>query len=339
MFYLFHGADDLSLAETVIGLRERLFEADSMAELNYSDLDGRRIGLGELRETAEALPFMGDRRLVVVRGLVERCNPRGGDGGRKALSEGIIEMLSQLPPTTRLVLVEDKLHGNNPVLKWAGRWLAAQPHPEAAALIRKFEPPSPDRLPRWLVERAKTRGGRIEMPAATALADALVREGTIDLRRADSELEKLLTYAGTRAVTPEDVALLITPVSLERIFDLIDALAGRDGPAAMTLLHRFLDNSEPPMRILALVARQFRMLAMTHALTAEGLAPTEIRARLAVPAFVANKLSGQARRFSPAFVDSALRRLRDIDHQIKTGRVDAVLALDLFVAGVCGARR
>ncbi|MCB0215141.1 MAG: DNA polymerase III subunit delta [Chloroflexi bacterium] len=338
MFYLFHGSDELGKAELLADMRTRLFAADPMAELNYGELDGRRLDLGELHAAAEALPFIGDRRMVVVRGLVERCNPRGGDAGRKALAEGLIALMGGLPPTTRLVLLDAKLHGNNPVLKWAQTWLSAQPAPDAAGLIRLFDPPSPNALPSWLGARAKARGGRIEPAAASSLADALVQDGQVNLHLADNELEKLLTYADGRAVGVDDVALLVTPIGLDSIFAFVDSLGRRDGPGASSMLHRFLDNGEAPLRILAMVARQFRLLALTQALGAEGVAGSELPRRLSLPPFVANKLSGQASRFSARFLDAALRRLRDIDTEIKTGRIAPDLALDLFVAGVCGAR-
>ena len=339
MFYLFYGNDPFTLGETVARLRERMMKDDPMAELNQSDLDGRSLQLGALKEAAEAMPFMGERRLVVVRDLVGRCNPRGGDkSGRSELADGLTDLLSSLPPTTRLVLHETTVHGNNPVLRWAKRWQASQPVPEAACVIKAFEAPKPPQLPAWISRRAKQREGSIEANAATALADALVRDRSVDLGLADNELEKLLTYAGQRSITAADVELLVTPVSLESIFRFIDVLAERNGPEATTMLHRFLENNEPPLRILALVARQFRLLSLAKALSEAGIPQGELAGRLSVPPFAVRKLVSQSSRFSSAFLDAALRRLVEIDHSVKTGRIDAVLALDLFVSGVCGTR-
>lgn len=339
MFYIFHGDDAFSIGETVRGLRQRLIDADPMAELNYAELEGRVLAPADLRTAVDTLPFLGDRRVVVVHGLLTRCNPRGGEAeGRKGLADAIIGLLPAMPPTTRLVLVDGALHANNPVLRWAAQWRAAQPVPDAAAVIRAFEPPKLDRLPQWLTTRAQHRGGAIAPPAAAALADALARDGEVDLRQADNELEKLLTYAGGRPVTAADVADLVTSVTLESIFRWVDALGERDGPQAATLLHRFLANDEPPLRLLALIVRQFRLLLHTRALMDAGVPAGEMPGRVGVPPFVARKLTGQARRFTPRFLEAALRRLIEIDTQIKTGRLDGVLALDLFVAGVCGTR-
>lgn len=337
MFYIFYGPDEFSLNEAVRGLRKRLVAADPMAELNFSDLDGRKLTVAELASTAETMPFLSDRRLVVARGLLGRLNPRGGDGpARAGLADGLTRWLPTLPATTRLVFVEDQLHANNPVLRWANTWRAAQPVPDAAVLIREYTAPKANQLPQWLAARAAERGGVIEPTAAIALTTALTRDDGVDLRLANMELEKLLTYAGDRPVNAADVAALVTSVSIESIFKLIDALADRQGPTATTLLHQLLAESEPPLRLLSLVARQFRLLLQTRALLDAGVAPAELNQRLPVPPFVVRKLVGQSRRFSLGFLEAALVRLLAIDTEIKTGRIEGTLALDLFVAGVCG---
>ncbi|MCE7939577.1 MAG: hypothetical protein DYG90_13560, partial [Chloroflexi bacterium CFX6] len=149
MFYIFHGDDAFSIGEAVRGLRRRLIESDPMADLNYAELDGRSLSAADLRTAVDTLPFVGDRRVVVVHGLLARCNPRGGEGeGRKGLADAIVALLPGMPPTTRLVFAETgALHANNPVLRWATQWRSAQPVPDAAAVIRVFEPPKLDRLP------------------------------------------------------------------------------------------------------------------------------------------------------------------------------------------------
>jgi DNA polymerase-3 subunit delta len=341
LFYIFYGADEFSSSRAAMTLRHKLAESDPVAELNDIEIDGRTASLADLQEASDALPFMGSRRLVLVRGMLGRCEGRGGDkDARKRLGEGLKEYLPRTPPTTRLVFLEGPLSKRNTVLTWAVKWLKDQPAPGESAVIREFPAPSAGSLPRWLNEEAGSRGGELEPAAASCLADALTRDGKVDLRLADSELEKLLTFAGPQPVSESDVAMLVTPVSLESIFKLVDALGARNGPVAATLLHRYLDLDEPPLRVLALIVRQFRLLTQTRALMDANVPSNEIAGSLPVPPFVAKKLQSQARQFSMPFLKAAMRRLRDIDTEIKTGRTEPVLALDLFVASVCrGGKR
>jgi DNA polymerase-3 subunit delta len=335
MFYILFGSDEFGASETVAQLRARLAASDPMAELNYVEIDGRTASVADVRAAADTLPFFGSRRLVVVRGLLARCNRRGG-GERRALADEIVAYLPTMADSGRLVLLDGRLDRDHPVREWAVEWLSQQPVPDSAGFVKEFDTPSPGALPGWLAARAAAIGAELERGGATALAEAIVRDKAADLRLAAAELEKLALYAPDRPITSADVELLVAPVSLESVFELVDALAGRDGPTACRVLHHFLAEGEPPLRLLALIARQFRLLALTKWLLGSSVSGRQLPARLGVQPFVANKLTRQAGHFSEAFLHAALRRLRNIDTDIKTGRMDAVLALDLFVAGVCG---
>ncbi len=337
LIHLYHGPDLFSLQLALEQLRAAVLADDSMAAFNETRLDGRGLKLGELQAATEALPFMGEHRLVLVRGLAARGEGQAAEkGANKSLTEGLTLLWGRLPPSTVLVHVEGNLSPANPLLKALTAWRAAQPQAAQAAEIRAFEAPKAAELPAWLRRRAADHGGAMEPAAAVALADALTRDRSVDLGTADQELLKLITWADGRPVTAADVAQLVTSINLESIFVFVDALAERNGRQAIGILHKYQVQGEPPLRILALVVRQFRMLLLLHALQAEGVPGGEIRSALGVAPFLVPKLQGQARRFNTRFLEAAMRRLRDIDTQVKTGKIDAGLALDLFVAGVCG---
>lgn len=336
MIELLHGADAFAVAEHVAAARAAFAAEDAMAELNAVALDGARLTVAELQLAADALPFLGGQRLVVVRGLVGRCNARSGDKSkdrRSALVDGLLAYLPGVPASTRLILAEGPLEADNRVAAWLRGAAAAS---GGAVAVRSFDPPPPERLPAWIGDRAVRRGGVFAPAAAKALAAALAPDGPADLWRCDSEIEKLLTWAGDRPVEADDVARLVAPVDTENVYRLIEAIADRDGPTAATLLHTFLDGGEEPLSLLGKIARQFHQLAHVRALLDSGVPAGEHARVVGVPPFVARKLAGQARRFSAAFLDAALKRLLDIDVGIKTGRTAGPIALDLFVAGVCG---
>jgi DNA polymerase-3 subunit delta len=335
VIYIFHGDDSFGVGQSVRELRERMAAESDSADLNTTVLDGRRLSIGELEAAASAAPFLGDRRLVIVDNLLARCNPRGDEPAGKDFVSSCLAYLPRVPDTTRLVFADAKLHANNAVLKWALK--AAQGDPDV--IVRAFDAPKTAALPAWLRQRAQARGGAIDPAAATALAEALNQEGTVNLRLADSELEKLLTYANDRAVAIEDVRELVAPIGLDSIFELMEAMADRNGPRATGLLHRYLESGEPPLRIMALVARQVRLLTITRGLVDAGAGPQEFAARLPVPGFVVPKLQRQARRFSLHTLTDAVAGLAALDEAIKTGQIEAGLALDVFVCALCAGQR
>jgi DNA polymerase-3 subunit delta len=192
VFYVLHGEDEFARAEAVSWLRAKLAGDDpAMAELNTTFLDGKGLALGELGHICDTIPFMADCRLVIVHGLLEHQPPQS------AFLEDLVGYLADLPPTTRLVLVENKtLPASHPILK-----LACLEEKKKRAFVKLFALPKERDLPGWIQRRAQDKGGVISTEATRMLA-ALVGS---DPRLLDQEIEKLLLYADGRPVTTGDV--------------------------------------------------------------------------------------------------------------------------------------
>jgi DNA polymerase-3 subunit delta len=118
------------------------------------------------------------------------------------------------------------------------------------------------------------------------------------------------------------------------IFDAVDALGQRDGAKAARLIHNLLDHGNEPLYLFAMIVRQFRLLVQIKELAAEGLDPPTIAREIKLHAYPTGKLYTQARNFGLGQLEHVHRRLLDIDVQIKTGQIDAIVALDLLIAGL-----
>ncbi len=328
MFYILHGENEFTRSEALTDLKGK-FGDPTWLTLNTSVLDGRKLTLDELQHACDAIPFFGDRRLVIVEGLLARLEPRGDELGDKpehnTLTDRLIAYLDRLPQTTRLVFLENKaLSKGHPVLKYAGKLSKDQ------AYVREFEPLKKHEIGGWIQKRVKNKGGTIH-PAAVAQLEAFLGN---DLRLLDQEIEKLLTYTGGRAISETDVRLMVSSVREANIFEMVDAVAARDRRRALGLLHELLDDGQAPLYLLTMIVRQFRILMQLRELAAQGQGPEGIRARLGLHPFVVEKGLRQVRNFSLAQLDAIYDRLLETDAAIKTGRSDPVLALDLLVTAL-----
>jgi DNA polymerase-3 subunit delta len=327
-FYVLHGEDEFTRSETLADFKRRLGPPGT-GDLNTTVLDGRKLTLGELHHACDAVPFLADRRLVIVEGLLSRLTPRKGqtlsDAKRKLLDD-LAAYLTHLPPTTRLVLVEDHpLPPKHPILK-----LAKQEH---RGYVKQFDHPDAKALPGWIRKRVQKRGGRIEPRAAHRLAAVV----GADLRLLDQEIVKLVTYSGgERAISPSDVETLVPYSQDAVIFDLVDALGRRDGSTAAKTLHRLIVEGEHPLGLLGMIVRQFRLLIQVKTLKVQGTPSRDVAKTLGIHPFPARKLHHQATHFTPAQLEKIYRYLSDTDLDIKTGKIDAEVALDLLVAGLAG---
>jgi DNA polymerase-3 subunit delta len=321
-FYVFHGDDDLRIEEEVGKLRAKL-SASPNADLNTAEFDGRQTSVGEILSAVMAYPFLADKRLVIARDLLAWITRKGaGETGKRAV-EALLAALPTLPDWARLIFWErEKLSDTHKIVKLA----QSDEHGYERVYI------VPKDSTEWILKRAReVYGVEIEPAAAVALASVT----GADLRGADNELLKLVTYVdGAHPIRVSDVALLTPYVQEAGLFDMVDALAEGRGKAAAALLYRLLEQQEDPFTILGMINRQFRLLLMARDHLDRGGSPKEIGAALSVHPFVGEKLAKQSRGFTSAQLERIYRALHDYDVKIKTGQIEPKLALDLLLAGL-----
>jgi len=319
-FYLFHGDDDFRLEQEVASFRSKMLESPN-AELNMSEFEGEAVSVPEVLNAASSFPFLADKRMVIVKGLIGYITRKGaGEPGKKAV-EHLMEGLPNLPDTARLLFVErQKLPDSNKIVKLA----------REQGYEKCFDAPKDSTS--WILKRAKDEYKvEIEPRAATALASVIGD----DLRRADNELIKLASYVnGERAINERDVAALTPYVAEADLFAMVDALAEGRGQAALTLVHRLLADKEDVFGLYGMIVRQFRLLLLAKEYLVSGGSPGGIADAIKVHSFVAQKLAKQTRAFSLEQLESIYRTLADNDLKMKTGRIEPELALDMLIASL-----
>lgn len=345
MITLLHGPAELLRSEALAALRASIAADPELAELNTARLDGRQLTLGELQNACDALPFLAERRLVVVDGLLSRLaaqgRPRLKSGGRpsvpdeagtedatpevsKGQAKAFVSYLDQAPPSTELVLLEDDTVTSGAML----RRLQELAREERAHVVL-CEKPRKNDLPEWIRNRARLRHVKLDPAAVADLAEFVGDE----LRQLDQELIKLADFASGRLVTRSDVRQLVAATRAASVFELVDALGLGDAPTAARLLKHALDvDSEQPLRLLGMIARQYRLLLQTKALQAQGARPPEMARGLNVADWTVPRLLTQAGRHSFARLERAMEHILAADEAIKTGKLSDREAMDVLLA-------
>lgn len=340
--YLFHGDDELAIQRAVGELKAKSSQG-GMGAMNLTELDGRAASLDELRNSALAMPFLADRRVVIVHNLLSRFTTRRKtedevDNGSIKLKSGgkkereiLLDLFDSVPTTTALVLVENQLLDDTQIGRKAKKdhWLVhwVKTHPDDT-FYRVYQLPRGPAMASWIQSRAKEMGGSIARDAANELSNLV---GS-DTRTAENELQKLLLYANfKREVQYDDVALLVADIAEADIFAMVDAIGVRDGKTASKLLNRLLDEREPPL-IFGMVIRQFRLLLMANDVIERGGNEAQIAREAKIHPFVAKKLNEQARRFRTPDLEAIYLRLLVIDREVKSSQIDLPVALNMLVA-------
>ncbi|HEX2034587.1 MAG TPA: DNA polymerase III subunit delta [Chloroflexota bacterium] len=346
MIYLFHGPDSFSMDEALQRLLRGALPPET-ADLNLTRMAAGQVGLDALRFACEAMPFLAERRAVVVEHIFSRATSRrtrearerqapGGTAGDSEETEGkerpsglaaeVAAYLPQVPSSTLLVFVEtDAPPKTGPLARAL----------EAAKVKQQYFPTLAGApLLRWIKERVAASEASISDRAAAMLADFAGG----DLRALSNELAKLVTYVGPgRAIDVADVQLLVGQVSEANIFECVDAIATGNRTGALRALHVLFEHGERPERILAMVTRQVRLLLQANDLTQQGEAPEVIGRALGLSPFPLRKVLEQVRHFSAPTLHAMHRRALEADLHLKTGQQEAVLALELLVAELASA--
>lgn len=332
MLYLIHGEDEYGRAQAVAGLRQAAIDP-ALGDLNVTRVDGRKVVLRDLLNDCSTLPFLSARRLIIVEGLLKRLS-RGQQAGAEADGDltALCDYVPRMPSTTDLALVEEeRLSARHPLLRLA----------KASDQIVSMVCDPPDlrsgsgrsRLNSWAAAQAEALGVRIE---GRALA-LLVQVTGGDQRAMEQEIRKLAAHAGYAGeIGLADVNALV-PVSIEaNIFALVDALGERHPRQALDELERLLASGANELYVLAMIARQVRLLIGAKELRQEGLPRNEIGKRLQIRhRFALDKLLSQERQFTTDELDSALERALQADQEIKTGQMAPPLALEFLSLHIC----
>jgi DNA polymerase-3 subunit delta len=315
--YLFYGLDDSAIDEAIHTLQSKLGDA-SAVEMNSAQFKAPSLNLDEIRTAAFAMPFLAERRLVVVEGAAKVFSAAGMRDQFKGL-------LEEIPASTAFVIAEKSdLSEKN----WLFKWMKAAGE---GAFVKAFQLPEGGAMLAYLQKKTKQLGGEIEVPAAAALADLL---GS-DTRAAVHELEKLLAYVNyARPISAKDVEDCALEIGEHGdYFGLMDALSAGPGPRAITLLRKLQAERDPIGLYFGLVS-QFRVLLQAREIVDAGGGKKEIAEKLKMHPYRAQKLATQCLRFDMATLESIYPKLYSYDQQIKLGQIKPELAMDFLVSAI-----
>lgn len=333
--YLFFGEEGYLREQAVNRLVEYCLR-DGGSDFNIDLIDGETARPGDIAASAETLPLFTDKRLVVVK------NPPFFKAARKAGREAPEEtedvpaaggekvLLNYLKdPLASTILV---FNTGEPVDKRKRIFKAVK---EAGKAV-DFTFLGRADLARWLRQKAGKAGRKFDGGAMDAMLDAVGPS----LQKLNVEFDKLVNYtAQSGVITAEDVRRLCPQGLEENIFAIVDAVGNRRCGEALSGIKDMLAAKEPPLKILTMISRQFRLLLQVHDLSGRGCPPREIASRLKIHPYVAQKLAAQCKNYSMESLVRAFQDLLEVDVAVKTGGREFYPAVEHFILKLSAGER
>lgn len=313
--YVLVGSERLLIERAVSAVRKAI---DSMGapDFNVEIFDGNGLQATTVLAAAQTLPMMADMRLVLVRHVEAMASAEQNHLG---------QYLDDPCDTACLVLIADKLDGREKLAKTAKkRGYLVEAKPLRGRELREFV-------------RAEA-AARHHAIAPQAIEDLLESVGE-DLGAIDDAMERLSLFVGPgQRIDGDAVALCVTRIRVESIWSLVDAIGLKDRKKGVAAAQSLLEDREPPLRLLAMVARQLRIVARMREALSDGLRPQEAAKRSGAPPFKASDLTESARRFTADSLGRAFALLAETDRALKSSKRPADVIVQEAVLELCADR-
>ena len=304
--YLFYG-DETYLVNQY---KKKLLEAvtDFEDNMNFARFAGEKTDPMEIIGFCETMPFFADRRVVLAEDT----------GLFKKSCEGFANRLQELPETSLILFVEQEVDKRNKLYKLVDKI--------GEALC--FETPGEKTLAVWIKGMFQSEGKRIGDKAV----QSIIEHTGSDMNLIKNEVDKLIDYTfGREEVTEADVVELCVGNVEGHIFEMIDAISKKQRERAIHLYHELMENREPAMRILFLIARQYDLLLKTKMCIAENKNYAETASVLGVPSWSVKKYAEQCGRYSEKELKEILEACQDTDYRLKTGQASDTVAVEVLI--------
>lgn len=324
--YFLHGEEAYMLDKAV----EAVIDAaapEGTNDFNFDTYRGRDATGEAIREAAEMLPMMADRRIVLVKDLQELPMSE---------LEKLDDYFEDPADTTCLVLHANTAGDRNGI---DGRKSIVKKLKKAAEHC-KFEALYESEVGDVVRKHAADRGLRFDRAASAYLVEAV---GT-DIATLDRALDKIDLYIGPpdaqdsgsqRTVHKEEVEAVTAQTRVRSVFDLTDALGDRKYQDALQILENMLLTGENAIPILYMVARHFRLVDKLHDPEVRRLGKYKQASAIGVPHFFLSDYKRHARKFSPGEVAEIRDRLLETDQSLKSTGLDDRTLLESLLYDIC----
>lgn len=316
--YVCYGAEKYRIKEFIDFATNQLIEPEHR-DFALAHYDLSEIALETVVEEAEEIPFMVPRKLIIIKD--SSVLTAGKDNSKlEHRVESLLRYMEE-PAEYSILLFwvnGEKLDERKKIVK------AIKNH----ACVLPFQPMGAEELLHWLIRHAKKQ----ECECSTAAAEALVQSAGTGLGILSAEMDKLCLHAGRGGtITVDNVHQLVARSTEQNVFMLVEQIAAVRLEQALTIFYDLLKQREEPIKIAALIARQFRIMLQVKELSGQNYSQQQIASQLGLHPYAVKIAGEQARKFDSQKLRSIVAHLARLDYQMKTGAIDKVLGLEMFL--------
>ena len=197
------------------------------------------------------------------------------------------------------------------------------------AIIKKIATIEKDNLGDWIVKKLDNEDYKIDKSAV----GELIERTDGDIMQINNELEKLMLYHTDKNITYQSVKLLVTKNLEDNIFNLLNAFVANDKKTLFSIYEDFMTLNEDEMRIISAISNKLEEILYTKILMNKNAGKDEIATYFKVKPGRAYYMMEAAKKIKEDNLKLLIKRVSDLDYNIKSGKIDKKLGLQLFILG------
>lgn len=300
---------------------QRLVKAagDAFPEFNLHQFEGARLEADQLLEACEAMPFMAEKRCVVVKDF-----PFSSLSGQE--KEKIEGLLAEPVPTTVLILQVDDGEFLPKKNTKAKRWISLA---DKFGIVMELGRRKPADVTRFLQKSAQQQGCTISKD----LCCYLVERCENDMLTLSNEIQKAAAYAGEGEITREHIDAVTVKAVSAKIYDLSRAILADQYEKALSIVEELLYLRYQPTVILAALSGAYVDLYIAKTAKNAGKGQKEILENFEYRGrdFVVRNSLRDCGKYSLKILRKSIDHLAQTDYRMKSSRADSAVLLEQAV--------
>jgi len=281
----------------------------------------------ELINFIETVPFMGGKNVITIRGtnMFRSRKEAADDGTVDTVDERLLAILSDMPEYSHVIfMTTEKIDKRRKIYKTVEKY----------GTVVEVAPLKAKDVRLWLNSKLSELNKRMTADAMEHFLAVISVMSQVSLGFLDNELEKIALYTDGTVISKEHLLEVLSAIPEVSVFAMIEAVSQKQTQKALHLFEEQLAAGEHPLKLLALLARQVRLLWQARDMMKNGRSSKEIAEELGVMPFIGEKLVRQSRGFTDNILKEAVIALAQADHDLKFGRAGNV-ALEKIIIDMC----
>ena len=313
---LFEGEEEHLKQSALDALQKKLLP-EGLEDLNRTLLDAPETD--QIIAASETLPFMADRRLVIIRNHPALT-------GRTEADDRLVNYLSSVPFSSVLLFYCTQ--------KPDGRKRLYSAIKKTNGIV-VFSPLRDRELTAFVTSAFRDLGKECD----ERTADFLIFTCGSDTGLLLTEIAKVASHTGNApAVHPDSIRAVATPSAECTVFQMVDAVVSGQSSRAFLLMRSQLLAGAERMYMLSMLLRQFRLLQHIKIMQYEKRSVPEIRSALGIPPFAVDQYLRQAADWTNGQVKKAVNICFDTEYGVKSGNFNQNGALEAVMLKLLNLR-